>query len=619
MTGGLTNPANNRVRDPAPAGPWVLVGAMLVVGLAAADLWAAITLSHLLDGTAGALPAAVPDRLRALLQSRVGWTGTTTGILIALAVIEALLAAWVLVRLHIRRRGRSRVDDLAGFMGTGRDIAPLTRKAAAATAKRLGVTAHPGTGHPGASDGGAAPVVGVPLGRHLLTGAPLYGSFEDMMVMVAGPRTGKSTSYVIPAMLEAPGACLATSNKRDVLDATRGVRAARGPVWVFDPQGIAAEDPAWFWDPLSYVTDEVRAAQLAEHFAAGSRDPGAKTDAYFDPAGRKLLAGLLLAAALGNRPITEVYRWLTRPTEDEPVRILARHGHELIADAVDGVIAAPDKQRGGIYGTAQQMAECLTNRQVTQWVTRGGPDDRRPAFDPARFVRSAGTLYSLSKEGSGSAGPLVTALTVAVVEAAEELAVASPGGRLATPLMGVLDEAANVCRWQRLPDLYSHYGSRGIILMTILQSKSQAVDVWGESGWRKLFSAANVKVYGGGVSETGFLEDLSRLVGEHERIRSSTTTGSGSGSQSVSYQVQRQRTLDVADLAALPKGRALVFASGARPALVRTVPWMAGPHAQAVKASILAHNPAGQNNLETAMGDVAAAVAAEAKRSVGEG
>ena len=37
-----------------------------------------------------------------------------------------------------------------------------------------------------------------------------------------------------------------------------------------------------------------------------------------------------------------------------------------------------------------------------------------------------GTLYSLSKEGRGTAGPLVTALTVAVVEAAEELAVDAP-------------------------------------------------------------------------------------------------------------------------------------------------------------------------------------------------
>lgn len=59
-------------------------------------------------------------------------------------------------------------------------------------------------------------------------------------------------------------------------------------------------------------------------------------------------------------------------------------------------------------------------------------------------------------------------------------------GRLATPLLGILDEAANVCRWKALPDQYSHYGSRGIIL----QSWSQGVEVWsleacGNSGPRR--------------------------------------------------------------------------------------------------------------------------------------
>ncbi|GAA1979560.1 hypothetical protein GCM10009718_15440 [Isoptericola halotolerans] len=92
-----------------------------------------------------------------------------------------------------------------------------------------------------------------------------------------------------------------------------------------------------------------------------------------------------------------------------------------------------------------------------------------------------------------------------MVEAAEELAARSAGGRLATPLLGVLDEAANVCRWRELPNLYSHYGSRGIVPMTILQSWSQGVEVWGESGMKKLWSASNVKVYGGGVSEVAFL------------------------------------------------------------------------------------------------------------------
>ena len=219
-------------------------------------------------------------------------------------------------------------------------------------------------------------------------------------------------------------------------------------------------------------------------------------------------------------------------------------------------------------------------------------------------MREGGTLYSLSKEGQGTAGPLVTALTVAVVEAAEELAARSAGGRLSTPLLGVLDEAANVCRWRDLPNLYSHYGSRGIVLMTILQSWSQGVEVWGESGMRKLWSASNVKVYGGGVSEAGFLEDLSRVIGDYDRLSSSTS--SGRGQRTVSQQLHRERILDVADLAALPKGRAVVLSSGSRPTLIRTQPWMTGPHAADVRASIAAHDPQAQHTISEAQHEVAA-------------
>lgn len=404
-------------------------------------------------------------------------------------------------------------------------------------------------------------------------------------------------------------ACLDYLREGDMVDATRDVRAEAGPVWVFDPQGIALENPTWWWNPLSYVTDEVRAAKLADHFASGSRDPGAKTDAYFDPAGQDLLAGLLLAAALDSRPITDVYGWLTRPTEEEPIGILRRGGYDLTADQVRGVITAPEKQRGGIYGTAQQMASCLTNRQVAAWVNPQGEPDLRPQFDPAAFVRDGGTLYSLSKEGRGTAGPLVTALTVAVVEAAEELAAGSAGGRLSVPLLGVLDEAANVCRWRELPNLYSHYGSRGIVLMTILQSWSQGVDVWGDSGMRKLWSASNVKVYGGGVSEDAFLESLSKLIGDYDRQASSVS--SGRGGRSVNQQLHRERILDVADLAAMPKGRAVVLSSGNRPTLIRTQPWMTGPHAEKVKASIAAHDPQASRTIieaQESVREVAAAV-----------
>jgi len=169
------------------------------------------------------------------------------------------------------------------------------------------------------------------------------------------------------------------------------------------------------------------------------------------------------------------------------------------------------------------------------------------------------------------------------VEAAEYFAATQARGRLAVPLTCVLDEAANVCRWPELPDLYSHYGSRGIILSTFLQSWSQGVQVWGREGMDKLWSAANIRGVGPGVGEPEFLDRISRLVGDHDVLtRDQSRSRSG---RSISLRNRRERILDTADLAALPRGRAVVFVSGLPAVLLKLVHWSAAPYAQNVRAS----------------------------------
>ncbi len=203
----------------------------------------------------------------------------------------------------------------------------------------------------------------------------IFPSPEDMITLIAGPRIGRSTAYVIPAIADAPGAVLTASNKRDVLDATGELRATGGQMCAFDPQSIALEAPAWWWNPLSYVTDDVKAAKLAAHFASGSRSGDSRGDAYFDNAGQDLLAGFLLAAALEGLPITTAFTWTTTPGDDEPVRILRRHGYEQMADAVSGQVNGESRRRDSVYGTAAQMASCLKVRAIAQWVTPQGSSD----------------------------------------------------------------------------------------------------------------------------------------------------------------------------------------------------------------------------------------------------
>ncbi len=82
----------------------------------------------------------------------------------------------------------------------------------------------------------------------------------------------------------------------------------------------------------------------------------------------------------------------------------------------------------------------------------------------------------------------------------------------------------------------------------------------------------------------------------------------------MSQQLNRERILGVDDLGAMPKGRAVVLSSGSRPTLIRTQPWMAGPHAEKVKASIAAHDPQASRTISEAETELAVVERAESTR-----
>lgn len=149
--------------------------------------------------------------------------------------------------------------------------------------------------------------------------------------------------------------------------------------------------------------------------------------------------------------------------------------------------------------------------------------------------------------------------------------------------MAVLDEAANVVRWRELPDLYSHYGSRGIVVSTFFQSFVQGVEAFGKEGMRKLWSSANVRVAGSGLSEDEYLPFVSQLVGERDVTK--RTASNTKGGRQVSTSVQRERILDVSDIAALPRSRALLFSSGYPSALLALEHFSAKPYAENVRDS----------------------------------
>ena len=584
---------------------WLIPAVAAVAAVIGGALWTAGGLASVLAGRGWHSPPFTLTTGIAVLThgTRRFWPGTDPRLLGGLAAVLAALvllpAAVLLLRGYLNAPA---ADDPRRSLARGMHLAPMLRRHAAVRAQHLRPSLA-GRRPSRLADGD----VGVLLGR-LGTkshAAKVFCSWEDVAVAFMAPRSGKTTTLAVPVTLAAPGPVVLTSNKTEGWKETAALRFAQTGerVWTFDPQRIAHTPQSWWWNPLRNLTTVAEANRLAGHFVATVEDD--RRDIW-GPAARELLATLLLAAAVSGQTLLDVYAWLADEATPLPGGLLREHGYDLLARTLRGTQDSPPETRGSVYFTARAATACLRDGQITAWVTpptptaadadadrsvdRGAADAPdgvgRPLveFRPEAFPGSRQTLYLLSKDEGGSAGPLVAALTDRVlrcgVTAAEHR-----GGRLDPPMVVVLDEAANICRIADLPALYSHLGSRGIVPLTILQSYSQAVGVWGETGTKALWGAATIKLIGPGMDDPAFAEDLSRLVGDHDVLTVSRSSGGGRGGASRTHATRQQRILPASAVRELGKGQALLLATGAKPALLSLQPWYTGPHATQITAA----------------------------------
>jgi len=381
-------------------------------------------------------------------------------------------------------------------------------------------------------------------------------------------------------------------------------------VWVFDLQGVSTgnrQERASFWfDPLRTVTDLPSAAAVCGYFISAATDAGARVDAYFDGNARDLFASYMLAAALAGGDIRHVVEWLTNTQSQIPPAVLEQYGYPELARTMRGKQAVNAKQRDGFYDMARRFlapldepryAEAvLPNRRVVIGTDQSGRVTIKegehvhdlPEFISAEFVTRTDTMYALSKDGPGSSSAISSALVGQILTCAEEYSEQQESERMPIPLTAVLDEAANICKIEDLPRWYSHFGGRGIILITFFQSPSQGEKVWGREAFKSMVDACSVIWYGGNVEDDAFLSGLVDAVGTHyvdTESRSRPTGFFSSGQASVSSSWQKETIFEKRDLRALPKTRALVTIGGSTPILVRKAFWGNSPFADAIRQS----------------------------------
>lgn len=349
-------------------------------------------------------------------------------------------------------------------------------------------------------------------------GRTLFARWEDVVAVLAPPRGGK-TAYLGNVVIDAVGACLVTSTKLDIFTLTHLHRAWRGPVWLLNPENMGGgEHPSTFrWSPIPACRNpETAIATAAYMVAGGSTGGGIQDREFWENQNAKVLRSLLYAAAVGNKTMRDLARWVVSPNDMTALRLLENDPDTPAgwAEVLRQIMTTrAEKTRESVFLTLQLCLEFMADPNVARCAL---PVPGQPTFDVDAFVAGHGTLYLLgSAKQHGGMGPFFAALTGLIFEAAKRRSQAVPGERLDPPLSLVLDEATNICPVP-LAQWASDSGGRGIALTYAIQSPSQLDERWGAANAKTIWQASNAKIILGGLTVQEDLDHFSRMLGERD-------------------------------------------------------------------------------------------------------
>lgn len=422
-------------------------------------------------------------------------------------------------------------------------------------------------------DTAAASGHGVYLGEST-AGRPIHAPPEHMVLLLGPPRSGKTSSVVIPNVVGANGAVVVTSTKRDVLDTTWHPRSLVGPCALFDPSGEVSPPPGVArvgWSPLARSYTWEGALQVVQVMLGAARPPGrggSNADDFWSERAASLLAPMFHAGAVGGLKMRDVVSWVDDRDAGVPLRILAKADAATACKKLQNVTLSEPREQSGVWSTASTILGAYRSEAALAV-------SELPLFDAGEFVHPAHGAATLFICASGSqqhyAAPLVVGLLDEIRKATYERVLPAP------PVLAVLDELANIAPLPDLPGILSQGASQGLLLLACLQDLSQARARWPEAaGFHTLFGTRMILP---GIGDMGTLEAVSALCGEHEVRVQSTTRGSflgralgRGGGSSTTWSTRKERRLPVDAVARGRPQEALVLRQGYAPASVGLTP-----------------------------------------------
>ncbi|MFC9223128.1 type IV secretory system conjugative DNA transfer family protein [Streptomyces hygroscopicus] len=343
------------------------------------------------------------------------------------------------------------------------------------------------------------------------------------------PGSSKTSGLVLGNAGEWQGPLLVTTTKAADLDVIYARRKQLGPVWVIAPAGIPGRT-THHWSPVDYCTDAKAADRMAAWMAEASASSADKRSAPWVDQARSILKGVLLAAQLNGGGVNDLRNWLSlgKDAVDHVRGVLLAHGYEEVADDYASPwLRLHDDGVGSIQFTLNVLARVYADEEVRE--SAAGTD-----FTVEEMLDQNGTVCLIASESDAERfAPLLTSITASIIHGAEMRYNAT--GKPLDPSLGVLvDEAGNMLRYPRLPNILTTGRGMGIDLLTVWHDLSQLRETLGTQKANTVMSASGLRMLLPGCADPETLKYFQTLLGRTQVARTSVGRSRGEYSSNTS-------------------------------------------------------------------------------------
>jgi type IV secretory pathway TraG/TraD family ATPase VirD4 len=341
---------------------------------------------------------------------------------------------------------------------------------------------------------------------------------EDNLLIFGVQRSGKTSTLVVPSLLEWSGACVATSSKNELVQLTAPARQRRAPVYVFAPLDT---DWTWTvepgvqcvgWNPIEDIESVGQAAELAELFATDGK-PQPPTHWYLSAA--NLLTGLFMIERARGGDLSWVLERLNTTAVRGYAMLAGPQLDGLAASIVRGFSQTPVEEAGSIISTARSCLSLWLDERVAAATSA---QSQTAHLDLDALLAEGGTLYLVAPaEDAERCRPLFSALLGSLLRRATARA-RLLGGVLQPRLLLALDELANFARVPKLASYVSTGPGQGIQSILCFHDLPQLETAYGPSPAGTIWNNCRARVILPAQGDLRTLDYVSRVVGNETVI-----------------------------------------------------------------------------------------------------